>query len=543
MQQQVQVQPSLSFQCQPIYLQPSLYPLQQLQLYFLIQLYQFYNCSTSPFHSIQQNTTHSLANQQEAALEDQNNTPGVETLVDDDSAVPIHQVAVKILLACGDSTVTEAVANHSDGLVATGEAELLEFSGGEVIVRDVEEDLGCGKCKHKAANPGPYKAPTIALARVEDTLFMINHNIILYRDAVEYTHGLQRFIAEIQAFLIWGHDILGRSLKVTEPICQCFCGTYISSLTNFSYLLSLGVPVFYPTCLRSSELPPLRYVRITELTSLCEFRKWTNINVMWNNKDIIKEKLLHSKPLMFSPPHVDCSDPLTFECAAHGYGPQGDRQSFDRCLVIDLLIVTGCAPKSFTIHRKPQPQDSDWRCQTKPIHKEWPFWGCDWDFFWHYHAVRDGLPQFTHPKSSIPSHGAHFTYTAPPIHLLSNIQSDDKCAKVCFTWVCIHHIWLLQYQEYRINQFSMNIATINNNAPPSPFHLHTQTWWDVLSGHLWQKNTWPLNSDYNHHLFWHHGGSEHLGFSQEQWEQEHGDLTDVYYALSDDLSPLLAPGR
>ncbi|KAG6371145.1 hypothetical protein JVT61DRAFT_9913 [Boletus reticuloceps] len=28
----------------------------------------------------------------------------------------------------------------------------------------------------------------------------------------------------------------------------------------------------------------------------------------------------------------------------------------------------------------------------------------------------------------------------------------------------------------------MIIAATNNNAPPSPFNLHAQTWWDVLSG-------------------------------------------------------------
>ncbi|KAG6374255.1 hypothetical protein JVT61DRAFT_4272 [Boletus reticuloceps] len=257
----------------------------------------------------------------------------------------------------------------------------------------------------------------IALARAEDTLFIINHNIMLYHDAVEYTCRLQRFVAEIQAFLIWGHDILGRSLKVTEPVCQCFHGAYVTLPANFSYLSSLDVPVFYLTRLRSSELPPLRYVRITELTSLCEFHKWTNINVMQHNKDIVKGKLLHSKPLMFYPPHTDHSNPLTFECAAHGYGPRDDRQSFDCRLVIDSLIVAGRVPKSSSVPCKPKPQDSDWRHQTKHIHEEWPSWGCNWDYFWHYHAVGDSLPQYTHSDQRMPNH-----FNTPQVY--SSTQSE-----------------------------------------------------------------------------------------------------------------------
>lgn len=52
-----------------------------------------------------------------------------------------------------------------------------------------------------------------------------------------------------------------------------------------------------------------------------------------------------------------------------------------------------------------------------------------------------------------------------------------------------------------------------------------------------------MQSDYDHRVFWRHGGALLLGFSQEQLEQEHDDSTDAYYSLSDDLSPLLSPNR
>lgn len=207
-----------------------------------------------------------------------------------------------------------------------------------------------------------------------------------------------------------------------------------------------------------------------------------------------------------------------------------------------LLLILYEAPES-AVTRKPKPQDSDWRRQIKCIREEWPHWGCDWDYFWHYHAVQDGLPQYTHPDSPIPSRGAHFTYTVPPVHLLSNVRSDEKRARVCFTWVCMRRIWVLRYEEHRLNHSSQLVATTNKNAPPSLFHLHTQTWRDILSGHWWRKNSWPSQSDYDHRVFWRHGGPQLLGFSQEQLEQEQSDPNDAYYSLSDDLSPLIAPGR
>ena len=193
----------------------------------------------------------------------------------------------------------------------------------------------------QSTSPGPYNAPTIAIGRAEDTLFVITHNIMSYRDAVEYTRGLQRFVAEIQAFLVWGNRILGRSLQEAPTTRQCFRGAYITSSTDFKYLSSLGVPVFYLTRLSPSELPPSRYVRITELPSLCELRTWTDINVTRHQRDVIKGRLLHSKPLMFYPPHVDHSDPLAFERAARGYGPRNDTRIFDRRLLIDSAIVAG----------------------------------------------------------------------------------------------------------------------------------------------------------------------------------------------------------
>ena len=124
--------------------------------------------------------------------------------------------------------------------------------------------------------------------------------------------------------------------------------------------------------------------------------------------------------------------------------------------------------------------DSDWHRQSKSIHQEWPPWNCDWHYFWHYHAIQDDLTQYVDLKSPVPSHGVQFTYTVPPIHLLFNVQSNEKCTKVIFTWVCMCCIWLLFHEKYHLSHLPCIVVATNKNSPPSPFHLHIQTWWDIF---------------------------------------------------------------
>ena len=90
----------------------------------------------------------------------------------------------------------------------------------------------------------------------------------------------------------------------------CFRGARVSSLADFSRLSAHGFPVFwYLTSSLTFDLCPARYIRITELESLYEFRTWADVHMAGCSKNVVKGKLLHSKPLMFHPPHVDNSDP------------------------------------------------------------------------------------------------------------------------------------------------------------------------------------------------------------------------------------------
>ncbi|KAH0832210.1 hypothetical protein J3R83DRAFT_13130 [Lanmaoa asiatica] len=73
-------------------------------------------------------------------------------MMDDNSAVSIREVAAKMIPPGNElAAVAEFVGDHlASAVVATGEAESLDFCGGEAVTREVEEELGHGKRKRKA---------------------------------------------------------------------------------------------------------------------------------------------------------------------------------------------------------------------------------------------------------------------------------------------------------------------------------------------------------------------------------------------------------
>jgi hypothetical protein len=188
--------------------------------------------------------------------------------------------------------------------------------------------------------PGSYVAPALAVTRAEHTLMYMSTPGMSYRDAVEYFRGLQRFVAEIHAFLVWGNLMLGRSLLSSPPPDQCYRGVYVSTTVDFEQVSALAVPVYYLTALIITPSLPLRQrVHIQNLGELCELRTWAEIGATGVNKDVVKGRLLHSKDLMFYPPHIDPVVPFAFERAARGYAPRLDTAHGDHRLYIDVSKV------------------------------------------------------------------------------------------------------------------------------------------------------------------------------------------------------------
>jgi hypothetical protein len=160
-----------------------------------------------------------------------------------------------------------------------------------------------------------------------------------------------------------------------------------------------------------------------------------------------------------------------------------------------------------------------------------------------WHVVNSNNIVNNKQNPPVPVRGAHFLYTVPPVHLLSNVQSDDKRPRVFFTWICIRRIWLLRYEQYRVIQGSTIVTTPDKDAPPTPFHHFTQTWRDVLEGNWWRSKQWPSGVPYDHRTFWRYGGLQILGPSEEELRRNDEDPEDAHYSRQDDLSPLLQNDR
>jgi hypothetical protein len=73
-----------------------------------------------------------------------------------------------------------------------------------------------------------------------------------YRDAVECTRVLQRFVAEIHALIVWGYSLLGRTLNDNGSVPPCFRGIYVSSLADFNRLSTYGLSLFSSLTLTNS---------------------------------------------------------------------------------------------------------------------------------------------------------------------------------------------------------------------------------------------------------------------------------------------------
>ena len=320
-----------------------------------------------------------------------------------------------------------------------------------------------------------------------------------YHDTIKYTCRLQCFIAEIQAFLVWENHILGHFLQKAPTTQQCFHGAYVTSSTDFKYLSSLGVPVFYLTCLSPFELPPLQYMHITELPSLCELHTWTNINVTQHQRDVIKGRLLHSKPLMFYPPHVNHLDPHPKTVTGIARLSVFTRNGLIRAVTgINFGIIMQFKTASLNIHTV--------------------------------------TPQFLLMVCTLPTQFHLFT-SCPTSNSMKSVLEYVLPGSVCIT------------SGYFIMR-NTTLIILHNSLPQQtkmPLLLHSiftlklgRTSCQAIGG---RRIVGPHNLImYDHHVFWHYGSPQLLGIWQEQLGQKHSDPNNAYYSLSDNLSPFITPG-
>ena len=109
-------------------------------------LRQLKNTDPSFWKELNEGRQRAVTDSEAGALEDELTRIREEVAVDDDSAVPICQVSSEMVL----DNKAAGIGSQNGGIVPWGEAESLDFSGGDEVARRVEDELGRGKRKRKA---------------------------------------------------------------------------------------------------------------------------------------------------------------------------------------------------------------------------------------------------------------------------------------------------------------------------------------------------------------------------------------------------------
>jgi hypothetical protein len=175
------------------------------------------------------------------------------------------------------------------------------------VVRYIED---VNKIIQSEANPitrkGPaeVRPPVIALVRAHNSAFCMRFPHLTYRDLVEYVAGLQRSVAELQAYIMWYDRIqYGDIPASTRSFELGLQGTVAKSVAEYNTLRKLGVPVwlalplFDADCLDGAKKVTPQPMRVEKrigmkcrcriscmmLTkgSLCIISRWNIIHPQW----------------------------------------------------------------------------------------------------------------------------------------------------------------------------------------------------------------------------------------------------------------------
>jgi hypothetical protein len=172
------------------------------------------------------------------------------------------------------------------------------------------------------SGPAEVRPPVIALVRAHNSAFCMRFLHLTYRDLLEYMAGLQRSVAELQAYVLW-HDRIqyGNIPASTRSFELGLRGSIAQNPTDYNALRKLGVPVWLELSQADMSLFDVRK-RVELMAMRVETRKWDDMSVSQFLRDTRKGKLVHNKPLEYYPPAVDAN--TAYESAARGYSPRRD---------------------------------------------------------------------------------------------------------------------------------------------------------------------------------------------------------------------------
>lgn len=210
------------------------------------------------------------------------------------------------------------------------------------LVKDIIQSEANPKTRK---GPAEVRPPVIALVRAHSSVFCMRFPHLTYRDLVEYVAGLQRSVAELQAYIMWYDRIqYGDVPASTRSFELGLRGTVAQSVTDYNTLRKLGVPVWL--ALPSSNVALLDAAkRVTPQLISVETRTWDDMPISHSLRDTYKGKLVHNKPLEYYPPLVD--NWTTYEPAARGYSPRLDVVHRDLSSLRDVLAMVRTVSECF----------------------------------------------------------------------------------------------------------------------------------------------------------------------------------------------------
>ncbi|KAJ6464470.1 hypothetical protein C8R45DRAFT_1174608 [Mycena sanguinolenta] len=397
-------------------------------------------------------------------------------------------------------------------------------SAGRIIRNGADPSLRVGSPE---ARP-----PVIALVRAHNSAFCMRFAYLTPRDLAEYIAGLQRSVAELQAYTMWYDRMHYSDLPSSNRSFELgLRGSIARTVEEYNLLRKLGAPVWLEIEESQESLfDPKKKTRVTLLR--VETRTWEEMPVSHFLRNSMQGRLVHDKPLEYYPPSV--ADASKYERAARGYWPREDKLRRDLRCRDDVLSMLKNTSSFF--RRKSQPIDwtgiqnersryNSWRIdgtiraiaptpearpsETKRPTEQRSKWLRQFlDTKQHYTAIA-WAPKFVeawdvtrhnsdyyplvHNIELQPKCSTLLLYIVPPPHLFLGIQKPEKLADSLFIWMCIRRPWLSR------------IGT--DLSDPISWGITTQKWRDVLSGQYW-KHRHPRNAEPGFELrkFWRNGG-------------------------------------
>ncbi|KAF8144562.1 hypothetical protein K438DRAFT_2029131 [Mycena galopus ATCC 62051] len=378
--------------------------------------------------------------------------------------------------------------------------------------------------------PPEVRPPVVALVRAHNSAFCMRFAYLTFRDVLEYVAGLQRSVAELQAYSMWYDRLQYGDIPSSNRSFELgLRGSIVRTLEEYNNLKRLGVPVWLEMLSPNGSTFDAR--KETKAMWLqIETRTWNQMQVSPFLRDSSRGRLAHNKPLEYYPPMV--TDVSKYEAAARGYGPREDKLHRDlRCAkdVMTMLehtcenhnqssalakevreagVVAGELMEKYATDRVIAPTAEAAIPRAAPSNSSGPKpkWLRQFLDTKTRYDNTTWAPKFIEPWGTVRHNNDYYPlvhnvrlepkctqlllYIAPPPHLFLGFTKPEKMQAAFFIWMCMRRPWLARIR--------------NNLADPMVWGMTTQRWRDVLSGQYWKLR--HAQGTFDLRKFWKAGG-------------------------------------